>query len=93
MGAVYGRVIPIANASKPAGEWNLFEITFVNYWLTVVLNDRTIVDNQLIEGITGGALDSRERLPGPILLQGDHGPIEYRNLWLTPLAEEQPTGS
>ena len=35
-------------------------------------------------GITGGALDSREGDPGPILLQGDHGPVEFRKLTLTP---------
>ena len=37
-----------------------------------------------IPGITGGALDSHEELPGPIYLQGDHGGIAYRNIVLTP---------
>ena len=46
----------------------------------------TIVDNVMIEGITGGALDSHESEPGPLMLQGDHGHIEYRNIVLTPLA-------
>jgi hypothetical protein len=45
-----------------------------------VLNGTTIVLAQEIPGITGGALDSNESLPGPIMLQGDHGPIEFRNL-------------
>ncbi|MCA6468704.1 MAG: DUF1080 domain-containing protein, partial [Chitinophagaceae bacterium] len=39
---------------------------------------------QIIPGITGGALDSKEGEPGPIYLQGDHGPVEYRNIVLTP---------
>jgi hypothetical protein len=86
MGAIYGRAVPTANPSKPAGEWQTFEITFVDYWATVVLNGTKIVDNVLIEGITGGALDSHESEPGPIMLQGDHGPIEYRNIVLTTLA-------
>ncbi|GAG48980.1 unnamed protein product, partial [marine sediment metagenome] len=42
------------------------------------------IDNQEIEGITGGALDSDEVAPGPIFLQGDHGPIYYRNITITP---------
>jgi hypothetical protein len=43
-----------------------------------------VIIEQNIPGITGGALDSREAEPGPIMLQGDHGPIEYRNIILTP---------
>jgi hypothetical protein len=86
MGAIYGRAVPTANPSKPADEWQTFEITFVDYWVTVVLNGTTIVDNVLIEGITGGALDSHESETGPIMLQGDHGHIEFRNVVLTPLA-------
>jgi hypothetical protein len=34
--------------------------------------------------VTGGALDSREAEPGPLLLQGDHGPVDFRNLIVTP---------
>ena len=35
-------------------------------------------------GITGGALDSNEGGPGPILIQGDHGPIDFRKLMVKP---------
>ena len=49
-----------------------------------MLNGKTVIANQAIPGITGGALDSREEEPGPIMLQGDHGPVEYRNIVLTP---------
>ena len=87
MGAIYGRAVPTANPSKPADEWQTFEITFVDYWATVVLNGTTIVDNVLIGGITGGALDSHESETGSIMLQGDHGHIEYRNVVLTPLSQ------
>ena len=34
--------------------------------------------------ISGGAIDSNEGAPGPIYLQGDHGPVDYRNVVLTP---------
>jgi hypothetical protein len=79
--------VPTANPSKPADQWQTFEIIFVDYWATVLLNGTTIVDNVLIEGITGGALDSHEAEPGPIMLQGDHGPIAYRNIVVTTLAQ------
>jgi len=52
--------------------------------VTVTLNGRTIICNQEIPGITGGALDSNEQAPGPLFLQGDHGPVEFRNMVLTP---------
>ena len=50
------------------------------------LNGTTIIDGQEIPGITGGALDSDEGEPGPIMLQGDHGAIEFRNLTIAPCA-------
>ena len=50
----------------------------------MVLNGRRVICDRDIPGITGGALDSDEGAPGPILLQGDHGPIEYRNIVVTP---------
>jgi 3-keto-disaccharide hydrolase len=52
--------------------------------VTVVLNGKTIICSQEIPGITGGALDSDEGAPGPLMLQGDHGPVEFRNIILTP---------
>lgn len=45
---------------------------------------KKIIERQNIPGITGGALDSDEGAPGPILVQGDHGPVEFRKLELTP---------
>jgi hypothetical protein len=85
LGAVYGFIVPNENAAKRPGEWQAYDITLVGRLLTVVLNGHTIISLQNIPGITGGALDSNEGLPGPIFLQGDHGPIEYRNIVLTPV--------
>jgi len=84
LGGVYGFITPNENAAKQAGEWQSMDITLVGRLVTVVLNGRQIICAQPIPGITGGALDSNEGDPGPILLQGDHGPIEYRNLVLRP---------
>ena len=90
MGGIYGQVTPTENAAKPAGEWQNFEITLLGRWVTVVLNEVTIIDHQEIPGITGGALNSAEDTPGPLLLQGDHGEISYRNIVLTPALPSEP---
>lgn len=85
IGGIYGFLAPRVDAAAPAGEWQRFDITLVGRTVSVALNGVTIIDGQEIPGITGGALDSDEGAPGPILLQGDHGPIEFRRLTLTPL--------
>jgi hypothetical protein len=85
MGAVYGFLAPKPEQPRRPGEWQTFDITLLGRFVTVVQNGHTIIDNQEIPGITGGALDSHEELPGPIYLQGDHGGIAYRNLQITPL--------
>ena len=82
LGSVYGYLAPSVMAAKKAGEWQSFDITLVGRHVTVVLNGTTIIADREIPGITGAALDSHEGKPGPLLLQGDHGPIEYRNLTL-----------
>jgi hypothetical protein len=80
LGAVYGYLAPSVMAAKKPGEWQSFDVTLIGRHVTVVLNGTTIIADREIPGITGAALDSHEGKPGPLLLQGDHGPIEYRNL-------------
>lgn len=84
LGAVYGFLVPSEMAAKDAGEWQTYDITLAGRMITVVLNGKKVICNQAIPGITGGALDSNEGEPGPIYIQGDHGPIEYRNIIITP---------
>jgi hypothetical protein len=84
LAAIYGFLPPNQNAAKKAGEWQSFDITLVGRTVTVALNDRTVICEQEIPGVTGGALDSDEGAPGPLMLQGDHGPIDYRNIVVTP---------
>ena len=81
---VYGFIAPTEINSKPAGEWNTYDITLVGRLVTIVANGKTVACNQEIPGITGGALDSNEGEPGPLYIQGDHGPVEYRNIVITP---------
>ena len=83
LGAIYGFLIPNQNAAKGAGKWEMLDVTLVGRRVTVVLNGKRIISEQEIPGPTGGALDSKEGAPGPIMLQGDHGPVEYRNLTIT----------
>ena len=49
-----------------------------------IVNVETIADEEVIPGITGGALDSDEGAPGPLMLQGDHGRVSFRKITLTP---------
>lgn len=79
-GAVYGFLTPNEMAAKKAGEWQVLDITLVGRRVTIVANGKTIINDQIIPGITGGAIDSNEAAPGPIMLQGDHGLVEYRNI-------------
>jgi len=83
-GGVYGFITPSKMACKPQGEWNTYEMTLIGRQLTVVLNGETIIDDAEIPGITGGALDSHEAETGPLMLQGDHRGIHYRNIVVTP---------
>jgi hypothetical protein len=86
-GALYSRIVPAVNASKPPGEWQACDIRLVGRQVTVVLNGQKLIDKGEIEGLTAVAIDPDEAEPGPILLQGDHGPVEFRKLVLTPLVK------
>jgi len=83
LGCIYGFIAPTEILAKP-GQWQAYDITLTGRMVTVVLDGETIICNREIPGITGGALNSREGEPGPIMLQGDHHPIEYRNIIITP---------
>ena len=83
LGSVYGFLSPSEIASRKPDRWQSYDITLLGRMVTVVLNGKTVIASQ-VPGITGGALDSDEGAPGPLMLQGDHGVVEYRNIVLTP---------
>jgi hypothetical protein len=84
-GGVYGFITPKPEMPRKPGEWQSYDLTLVGRTITVVQNGTTIIDQQEIPGITGGALDSHEELPGPIYLQGsEDGHVAYRNIVVTP---------
>lgn len=81
---VYGFLTPSEIAALGPDQWQTYDITLVGRMVTIVVNGKTVINNQEIPGITGGALDSNEGAPGPIYIQGDHGPIEFRKIVITP---------
>lgn len=83
--AIYGFISPNEMTAKAPGEWQSYDITIIGRIVTVVANGKTVICSQEIPGITGGAIDSKENEPGPILIQGDHGPVEFRNIVITPV--------
>jgi hypothetical protein len=81
---IYGFITPNEMVAKDPGEWQTYDITLVGRTVTVVANGKSVITAQLIPGITGGAIDSKEGEPGPLMIQGDHGPIEFRDITITP---------
>jgi hypothetical protein len=84
---------PIVNASKAPGQWQAFDITFraprfdasgkkiANAKVVkLVHNGKVIHENVELSGPTRGPMVEDEKPTGPIRLQGDHGPVAYRNL-------------
>ena len=84
---------PKVNASKPAGEWQSFDITYRaprfdasgkktenGKFIKVVHNGQVVQENVEVTGPTRGSRFEDEAATGPIRLQGDHGPVAFRNL-------------
>ena len=86
IGGIYGFLEPAFDAGAKPGEWQTYEITLVGRHITVVHNGIEVISNRPIPGITGGSLNSNEGEPGPIIIQGDHGPVEFRKFVITPSA-------
>ncbi|WP_373517968.1 DUF1080 domain-containing protein [Pricia sp.] len=86
-GGVYGFLTPNEMAANPASEWQTYDITLVGRRVTIVANGKTIISEQNIPGITGGAIDSKEGEPGAFMIQGDHGSVSFRKFVVTPRVE------
>ncbi len=83
-GAIYGVVTPTSNPTKRAGEWQTVDTRIIGERVTVVLNGKKTIDDAPVH-VTGGALDNQVGAPGPIMLQGDHGKVTFRNIRLRPI--------
>jgi hypothetical protein len=85
-GGLYSRIRPIENVSKDPGEWQTYDIRLVGMDVSITSNGKLITKG-VIDGLTAIACDWEESKPGPIILQGDHGPVDFRNVVLTPLVK------
>lgn len=94
----YDGAAPRTNASRPPGEWQRLEVRFraprfdesgrrtaPACFERVTLNGAVIHEGFACTGPTRGAWSDEEIPRGPLRLQGDHGPVAYRNLRLRPL--------
>lgn len=79
-GAVHRFLVPSQDAARGTNIWHSIDITMVGRRITVVVNGTTVLANQIIPGITGSAIDGDEAAPGPIMLQGEERPVEFRNI-------------
>jgi hypothetical protein len=87
-GAIYAFKAPDAFVSKPGGEWQTCEATIIGNKITITLNGKKIHDNVVCDKPTGGEVDNKVKEPGPILVQGDHGTVWFRNLRIKELPNE-----
>jgi hypothetical protein len=84
MGSIYGFLAPAVDLPPKPGQWESYDVTFAGRTVTVIRDGVKTIDNQEIPGITGGAVDSHEGEPGPLLIQGDHtGGMKYRNITIS----------
>jgi len=85
-GAIYGQKEPSENAALPPGEWQSYDVTLIGNKVTVAHNGKKVIDGFEIPGKTGGALaEVKHGEAGPVMLQGDHGDVEYRNIRVRPI--------
>lgn len=85
-GSLYSRIAPGVNASKAPGEWQTMVMRLVGRELSVVLNGTKVIDRREVVGPTAMVMNPKEDTPGPIVLQGDHGAVEFRRLQVVELA-------
>ena len=97
MGAIYGAAPPRVNAYKKPGEWQKYEIHFraprfaggkktTNAkFLKVIFNGQLLHENVEMKKATPGGVDGKEKPKGPLMFQGNHGPVAYRNIVIKPL--------
>lgn len=89
---------PSTNASRPPGTWQTFDAIFraptfddqgkklTNARFEKVIHNGVLIhENIECTGPTRASTYQDEKPVGPLMLQGDHGPVAYRNIWMAPL--------
>ncbi len=100
MGAIYGADAPAVNACKRPGEWQKYVIEFLApkfdaegkktenaKFIKVKLNGQILHENLEMPGPTPGGVTGKEAPAGPLMFQGNHGPVAYRNIIIKPLVK------
>ena len=97
--AIYKQYMPLVNACRPPGEWQTYDIIYMqpefnqdgikvkSGTLTVIQNGILVQNNIEIKGTTPyiGLPKNPAHGDGPLILQ-DHGnPVSYRNIWVREL--------
>ncbi len=95
-----GGSAPSRNASRRPGEWQSYHIWFRAprfdssgkktenaKFIRVVFNGLSVQNNVEVDGPTRAANNIPEAPENPIMLQGDHGPVAFRNIYWRPLRE------
>ena len=86
-------IAPRVNAAKPAGEWQTLDVVFRSprvdaegkktanaKIVKATLNGQLVHENQELKTPTGTNWTKKEVAEGPFMLQGDHGPVAFRNV-------------
>jgi hypothetical protein len=97
VGGLYGAQAPAVNAAKAPGQWQKFVIDFQAprfdatgnklanaVFRCVKLNDKVIHENVEMKQQTPGGVTGKEAPLGPLMFQGNHGPVAFRNIKITP---------
>jgi Domain of Unknown Function (DUF1080)/PA14 domain len=103
-GEIYMGKAPLSNPAKAPGLWQKFKIIFQAprfdtggkkisnaKFISVELNGIKIHDNLEVPLPTGGPIDKTETAKGPLMIQGDHGPVAFRNIRYKLLREIKPS--
>ena len=98
IGAIYSAAVPKVNAARKPGEWQKFVIDFKApkfdkdgkrtanaVFVKVELNGKILHENVEMKGPTPGGVTGRESAEGPLMFQGNHGAVAYRNVKISPL--------
>ncbi len=92
LGALYSAAKPAKNVAKAPGEWQTLEIVFqapkfegdkrvaAAKFVKVTLNGEVLHENVEMKGPTPGGLTGKEASTGPLMFQGDHGPVAFRDI-------------
>jgi 3-keto-disaccharide hydrolase len=93
-----GGSAPLVNASRRPGEWQSYQIWFraprfdssgkkleSARFLRVLFNGQLVQKDVDVAGATRAARSIPEAAQQPLMLQGDHGPVAFRNIYIRPL--------